>query len=273
VIPAIVAGLVSAAIPVAGLGWWLRRRQLRYKRHRIVEFDDIRAGARTGDILLFHKTSRNGLVDALEQDVVSPLLFSENEFRHSGIIVRKDGGLFVMECADRFHSGHGEATYLTKGNGIRIVPLETLLGAYSRDNGDPHFGIRHISEEISLDAIESTLEQYGPIDYLRMHRSAFVFLSCAVLPKRLQPGVLEKYRSEMMCSEFVHSLLSRCGVLRDYPSKLFAPYTIENSAAFREFEIVKYSEVVRFRYARPAVGVEMGATAKARHYVRSVSAK
>jgi len=254
-------------IPVAGLGWWLKRRQLRYKRHTIVEFDDIRADTRTGDILLFHKTSRNGLVDALEQDVVSPLLFSENEFRHSGIVVRKAGELFVMECADRFHSGHGEATYLTKGNGIRIVPLETLLEAYNRDNGDPHFGIRHISEEISFDKIEATLEQYGPIDYLRMHRSAYVFLSCAVLPKRLQPGVLEKYRNEMMCSEFVHSLLSRCGVLRDYPSKLFAPYTIENSAAFREFEIVKYSEVVRFRYGRPAVGVEAAANAGVQHHV------
>ncbi|MEO5580444.1 MAG: hypothetical protein ABIR58_07275, partial [Gemmatimonadaceae bacterium] len=179
-----VLAFVAIAIAVAALAWWVKKRQLRYKRHRIVEFDDIRADARTGDIVLFHKTSRNGLLDALELDVVSPLLFEQNEFRHSGIVVRKDRELFVIECADTLHSGHSEASYLTEGNGIRIVPLETLLDAYNSDNGDPHFGIRHIADEISVDAVYAALAQYGPIDYLKMHRSAYVFLSCTVLPKR-----------------------------------------------------------------------------------------
>lgn len=229
---------------------WLRKRHLRYKSHAIVDFDEVREAARTGDILLFHKTTRAGFLDALELDVVSPMLFDQNEFRHSGIVVRKDGELFVMECADQFHSGHAEATYLTSGNGIRLVEMETLLEAYNRDNGDPHFGIRHIASEISVDAVYDALAQYGRIDYLKMYGSAYVFLSCAVLPKGMHPRILDKYRNEMMCSEFVHSLLNKCGVLKDYPSKLFAPYTIEDNEAFREFEIVKYSEVVRFRYSR-----------------------
>lgn len=249
-IPGIVLGLVCAAFIAACLVWWLKKRQLRYKKYRIVDFDHIHAAARTGDILLFHKTSRNGLLDTLEMDVVSPLLFDQNEFRHSGIIVRKNRELFVMECADRFHSGHSEATYLTRGNGIRLVALETLLEAYNRDNGDPHFGIKHIADEISLDAVYTALAQYGSIDYLKMHKSAYIFLSRSLLPKRLHLRIVDGYRNEMMCSEFVHSLLNRCGVLKDYPSKLFAPYTIEDSAAFREFEIVKYSEIVRFRYAQ-----------------------
>ncbi len=246
--PGTIIVLAFAVGAAAALVGWLKKRQLRYKRHRIVEFEDIRSDAKTGDIILFHKTTRNGLLDTLELDVVSPLLFDENEFRHSGIVVRKDGELFVLECADALHSGHSEASYVTEGNGIRIVPLETLLAAYNRDNGDPHFGIRHIADEISVGAVYAALAEYGPIDYLKMHRSAYVFLSCTILPKRLHPGVLDEYRNEMMCSEFVHSILNRCGVLKDYPSKLFAPYTIENSAAFQEFEIAKYSEIVRFKY-------------------------
>jgi len=251
VIAGIGVGVLVAAIAGIRLVPRLKKRQLRYKRHRIVDFAEIRAAARTGDILLFHKTTRSGFLDALELDVVAPMLFDQNEFRHSGIVVRKDGELFVMECADQLHSGHDEATYLTPGNGIRIVAMETLLQAYNRDNGDPYFGIKHIADEISVDRVYAALAQFGRIDYLKMYGSAYVFLSCAVLPKKMHPRVLDKYRNEMMCSEFVHSLLNRCGVLKNYPSKLFAPYTIEDTAAFREFEIVKYSDVVRFRYESP----------------------
>lgn len=67
----------------------------------------------------------------------------------------------------------------------------------------------------------------------------------------IQPGQWQPSFGDQAYREFVHSLLNKCGVLKDYPSKLFAPYTIENTAAFREFEIVKYSEVVRFRYLGP----------------------
>ena len=256
VIAGIGVGVLVAAIAGIRMVPWLKKRQLRYKRHRIVDFAEIRAAARTGDILLFHKTTRSGFLDALELDVVSPMLFDQNEFRHSGIVVRKDGELFVMECADQLHSGHDEATYLTPGNGIRIVAMETLLRAYNRDNGDPHFGIKHIADEISVDRVYAALAQFGRIDYLKMYWSAYVFLSCAVLPKKMHPRVLDKYRNEMMCSEFVHSLLNMCGVLKNYPSKLFAPYTIEDTAAFREFEIVKYSDVVRFRYESPKPVIE-----------------
>jgi hypothetical protein len=53
-----------------------------------------------------------------------------------------------------------------------------------------------------------------------------------------------------MCSEFVHSFLNKCGVLKDYPSKLFMPYYIEDAEVFQRLEIVSYSEIMRFRYAR-----------------------
>ena len=247
----LVAALVVGVIGVAWLSRWIDKRKLRYKRHEILDFGSVYADAKTGDILLFHKTNRSGLLDTLELDVLSPMLFDENEFRHSGIILRENDELFVVECADEFHSGHSDAKYLTAGNGIRMVPLETLLDAYNRDNGDPHFGIRHISREIPAQQVYSSLEQYGAVDYLKVHKSAGVFLSHALLPDSLHLRVVDALKNEMMCSEFVHSLLNRCGVLKDYPSKVFAPYYLEDPAVFKELEIVSYSDIVRFRYTGP----------------------
>lgn len=229
---------------------WIRSRQRRYKNARIIGFDAIRDELKTGDIILFHKTTRNGFLDALELDVLSPLVFGRNEFRHSGIILRQDDELFVIECADRFHSGHSAATYLTAGNGIRRVPLEPLLHAYNVDNGgEPHFGIKHIATPIDPGAIEATVRGYGRIDYLAMHRSALAFLSNVFLPRSMHQRIIARYKQEMMCSEFVHSLLNRCGALKDYNSKVFMPYYIENTNVFGKLEVVEFSDIVRFAYS------------------------
>ena len=244
-----IAVLVAAGFGFVWLLRWIDKRKLRYKDQEIRDFASVVSDTKTGDILLFHKTNRSGLLDTLELDVLSPMLFDENEFRHSGIIVRENRELFVVECADEFHSGHSDARYLTAGNGIRMVPLETLLDAYNRDNGDPHFGIRHISREIPTEQLYAEVEEYGAIDYLKVHKSACVFLSRVLLPEALHLRVVDAFRNEMMCSEFVHSLLNRCGVLKDYPSKVFAPYYLEDPVVFKELEIVSYSDIVRFSYA------------------------
>ncbi len=237
-------GVVAAVLAMR----WLRKRRRRYATDDVAPFHAVRAAARTGDIILFHKTTRTGPLDALELDVLSPLLFNRNEFRHSGIVVRENGQLFVLECADTMHSGHSAATYLTGGTGIRRVELETLLAAYTRDNGAPHFGIKHISNELDVSRVYATVAAYGPIDYLKMQRSVAVFVSRFALPAAWHRRLVDKYRQQMMCSEFVHSLLNRCGVLRDYPSKVFVPYYIEDAERFRALELVPYSDIVRFRF-------------------------
>lgn len=231
---------------------WLQNRKLRYKNQRIVAFEEIRDRARTGDIILFHKTTRKGLVETLEVDVLSPMVFDKTEFRHCGIVVRQDAGLFVMECADQLHSGHNDAIYLTEGTGIRMVPIDALLTAYNRDNGDPHFGIKHITEEIPRENIAAFVREYSRVNYLKIHKIITVLLSHLVLPKRIYNRIAKRFENEMMCSEFVHNFLNRSGVLRDYPSKLFMPYYIENDSRFKELEIVKYSDIVRFRYTPAA---------------------
>lgn len=232
---------------------WIERRRLRYKQHEILAFEAVRGALRTGDIILFHKTTRSGLADAIELDFVSPLFFPATEFRHSGIIVREHGELFVLECAEPRHSGYSVATYPTGGNGVRLVPLEPLLDAYTRDNGDPHFGVKHVSREIPAARIHEVVQSYGPVDYLRMQRSLPLYLTRFLLPGRVRKALLHACRHEMMCSEFVHSVLNRCGALADYPSKLLAPYSIENSRFFRRLELVPYSEIVRFSFGPAAI--------------------
>src|SRR5215212_5391654 len=127
---------------------WIDRRRFRYKKHQTVLLEDVRGDLKTGDIILFHKTARAGILDTLELDFVAPLFFPTNEFRHSGIVVRRGAALFVVECTEEHHSGYPHARYPAGGKGIREVPLEILLDAYTRDNGDPHFGVRFIRNEI-----------------------------------------------------------------------------------------------------------------------------
>ena len=229
-------------------GRWIDRRRLRYKKHPTVSFSEVQGKLKTGDIILFHKTARTGFIDSLELDFVSPLFFRANEFRHSGIIVRHEDGIFVLECAEPLHSGHSLATYPTGGNGIRLVSIEPLLDAYSRDNGDPHFGVKFIANELPVARVNEVLSGYGPVNYLKMQRSLPLYLTKFFLPNPIRRNILDAYRHEMMCSEFVHSFLNRCGALASYPSKLLAPYSIENRRFFQKIEIVPYSEIVRFTF-------------------------
>jgi hypothetical protein len=243
---AVAAFVISA---LAALSIWIKRRRLRYKRHEIVSFEEARRAAKTGDIILFHKTNRGGVLDVLELDFLSPLVFGQTEFRHAGIIFEENGELYVIECADRRHSGYESATYLTAGNGIRKVPLETLLAAYNRDNGDPHFGFRHVSSAIAPDTIRSVIASYGSIDYLPMTVTVRLLFAHWLLPRSRFERRAAAHSHRMMCTEFVHDLLHRSGALRTYPSKVFMPYYIEDARRFSALEAVPFSPIVRFRYA------------------------
>ncbi len=237
---------MSSAAGAKRASGWLDRRRFRYKKHRIVLLEDVRSALKTGDIILFHKTARSGILDTLELDFLAPLFFPANEFRHSGIVVRRDDQLFVVECTEEFHSGHAHARYPTGGKGIREVQLEPLLDAYTRDNGDPHFGVRFIRSEIDAEVLMSIVREIGPVSYLRASRSIPIYLSSFFLPSSLHSRIIARHSSAMMCSEFVHSVLARCGALGEYPSKIFAPYVIENSHLFERHDRAGYSDIVRF---------------------------
>ena len=225
---------------------WLTRRRFRYKTHRTVQLNEVRGDLKTGDIILFHKTARTGILDTLELDFVAPFFFPTSEFRHSGIVVRRGDSISVVECTEEFHSGHLHARYPFGGKGIREVPLEPLLESYTRDNGDPHFGVRLIRNEIDADELMRVVREFGPVSYLKASRSISIYAASLFLPRSVHSRVIQRYKHEMMCSEFVHSALASCGALREYPSKIFAPYVIENPDLFSRHDLAGYSDVVRF---------------------------
>jgi len=233
----------SAAPEATG---WIERRRFRYKKHSTIQLDEIRGSLKTGDIILFHKTARTGILDTLELDFVAPLFFATNEFRHSGIVVRRGDDLSVVECTEETHTGYAHAAYPFGGKGIREVRLELLLDSYTRDNGVPHFGVKLIRNEIDPNRLIGTVKDLGPVNYLKASRSIPLFALSLMLPHRALSKLIDRYRSEMMCSEFVHSVLAKCGALAEYPSKVFAPYVFENQHLFDRFDIAGYSDIVRF---------------------------
>ena len=84
------------------------------------------------------------------------------------------------------------------------------------------------------------------MSYLKATRFASIYLSSLFLPQRVFRRLVEMHATQMMCSEFVHAVLARCGALRDSTSKIFAPYIIENADHFKRHDKVGYSEIVRF---------------------------
>jgi len=94
--------------------------------------------------------------------------------------------------------------------------------------------------------VSMLLDRVGPVSYLKASRSIPIYALSFFLPASLHARIIERYSGEMMCSEFVHCVLARCGALRDYPSKIFAPYIIENPELFEPHDIAGYSDIVRF---------------------------
>ncbi|HKY98676.1 MAG TPA: hypothetical protein VJL35_12525 [Gemmatimonadaceae bacterium] len=229
-----------------GASGWLARRRLRYKTHRTLQLTDVRANLRTGDIILFHKTARSGILDTFELDFLAPLFFRTNEFRHCGIVLRRGDDVSVVECTQPQHTGREHAAYPTGGPAIREVPLEPLLESYTRDNGVPHFAVRHVPVEISGDELMRIVTAIGPVVYLEGTRSIPLYAASLLMPSSIVARMIARYSNEMMCSEFVHRVLAECGVLRAAPSKIFPPYIIEGSSSFAEYDLVGYSDLIRF---------------------------
>ena len=211
-----------------------------------MQLTDVCSDLRTGDIILFHKTARSGILDTFELDFLAPHFFRTNEFRHCGIVVRRGDDVSVVECTQPQHTGREHAAYPTGGPAIREVPLEPLLESYTRDNGVPHFAVRHIPAEISPDMLMRVVTAIGPVIYLEGTRSIPLYAASLLMPSSIVARMIARYSNEMMCSEFVHRVLAECGVLRAAPSKIFPPYVIEGSSEFAKYDLVGYSDLVRF---------------------------
>lgn len=222
---------------------------------------NIRHKLKTGDIILFSSKENGSVFDKIKYWSRTKLLGTE--YGHVGLILKnpKTGELFLLECTDYMHTADDEAIHLNNYNrgSVRIINLDTLIDKYYQQQMGI-FSVKFIEKEIPYNLIMNKLREYK--DVIFEDKWKLVFLATTDLlishdfAKKLTSSpnsstdIIKHFRSnnryrKMMCAEFVHEILYRCGALKAYPSKLFWPH-IYTSAFFKELEIIKFTKQYKF---------------------------
>ncbi len=213
------------------------------------DYKDLRDHMQTGDIILFSSKKKTNLRSDIEYYLRTDFLGSE--YGHAGIVYRScDGKLYVIECVSNKHCADKYATYLNKyqKGGIRIIDMEILLHEYTViDEG--LFAVKFISKKIPNEKIIENLKKYEEKIFENKSRLFFLAFIDMCISHNLCQGVsFICDKNKIMCSEFVHSILYDCNVLKEYPSKLFWPFLITNYEIFSRLENIRYSQPYKFLY-------------------------
>ena len=206
---------------------------------------DIRDKLRSGDILLFSCRRTQSLYKKLEYYFRTSFIGSE--YGHVGLVLKNGDKLYLVECCLGDNCAEEDARFLNnyKKGGVRIISLDKLIEEYSRET-DATFAIKFISKEIPWTTVTQVLKVYKNITF--QNKSWLYFLGTLDVavshPLTVHLSNLAD-KNKMMCSEFVHDFLYRCGVLDEYPSRIFWPHLFTDDI-FHDLEIVKYSRPYKF---------------------------
>lgn len=213
----------------------------------VYKYQNIKKYLKTGDIILFSCNKHNNKFDGITYYCRTMLLGSE--YGHGGIVIRDGDKLFVLECTDIGHICEKDAVYLNNYNrgGIRIIDMDILLKEY-HNMYQGHYGVRFITEEIPNTDLIKYLSDYKNVIF-ENKKILFLLALSDIFISHDTARYLTKFSSKdrMMCTEFVHSILYKCGVFKYYPSKLFWPHII-NDEQFKQLEKIKYSNIFKFVY-------------------------
>ena len=208
-------------------------------------YSEIRDKLRSGDILLFSCKRNQTLHKKLEYYFRTSFLGSE--YGHVGIVLKNGDKLYLVECCLSNNCAEQDARFLNnyKKGGVRIVSLDKLIEVYSKEN-DATFAVKFISKEIPWTKVTQVLKVYR--DFTFQNKLWLYFLGTMDLafshPLTIYLSDLAD-KKKMMCSEFVHDFLYRCGVLDEYPSRIFWPHLFTDDI-FHDLELVKYSRPYKF---------------------------
>ena len=213
-------------------------------------YSTIRPFLKTGDIMMFSCRDHLGGMETFKYYARTSLV--DSEYSHVGVVMRDGDRYYVLESTNVDHAGDSRAQNLNsygKG-GVRIINLDHLIEDYYKAYSGT-FGVRFISKEIPNEILLKHLESYRECTF--DSRSiiiplAFVDLS---LSHKLACKMNEKTAdpSKILCSEFTHEILNKCGVMKDYPSKLFWPFMYDWEL-FNLYTNVEYSQLYKFVYYR-----------------------
>lgn len=218
---------------------------------KIETYSNIKSKLKSGDILFFTCHHHNKIFDKIQYYCRTN--FANTEIGHVALIIRKGDRLFALECTNVKHCADKYAYYYSyhggnpRKEGIRIIDLDILLKKYYKAFKGS-YGVRCISQEIPNEIIFKNVEKYKNMVFDSPTGIAFLAFIDLIISHNLASKLSKKIgNNRIICSEFVHRLLYDCGVMKEYPSKIFWPH-FYNSKDFKKFTNVAYSDIIKFVY-------------------------
>lgn len=211
-------------------------------------YTDIKARMKTGDILLFSCKMYGTIIDKLWYATRTSFLGSD--YGHAGIIIKSRGKLYVAEVCGPDQCGYQYAKHLNKScqGGVRIIELDTLLNEYYKEYKGV-YAVKFIDKAIPNKVMMANIKKYGHIVFQKRQTLYKLAIPDLFVSHSLAKYLASKYPTDqMICTEFLYRVLHDCGVLGEYPAKLFWPHIIVRDQ-FNSIAKVVYSLPYKFSVA------------------------
>jgi hypothetical protein len=218
-------------------------------------YDYLRNVLKTGDIILFESMENGSLYGNIKHFVISSVVGIK--FKHSGIVLKHNNELYLLECCRYTQAGYAYATYINKDNdlvenvdakpgGVRIIKLDDIIREYTKEYRGK-FCVKFINKEIPNYKLLKAFEKYTYVKFGDLNKVLFKGLLDIFLPFNMEES--SEFKDSMICSEFTHRLLLDCGIIKNnISSSVFWPFYYYNGI-FDNLAIVKYSNPICFNYS------------------------
>jgi len=216
-------------------------------------YETVKQLLKTGDIILFESMENGSNYGNFKHFMISSVLGIK--FKHSGIVLKYNDELYLLECCRYKQAGYKYATYINKNNnlvlnpnekpgGVRIIKLDDIIREYTREYRGK-FCVKFIDKEIPNGLILKEFDKYTHVKFGDMHKILFK----GVLDIFLSIGSQDTgFHDSMICSEFTHKMLLDCHVIKNtISSNVFWPFYYYNGI-FDNLAIIKYSNPICFSY-------------------------
>jgi hypothetical protein len=218
-----------------------------YTRESKLTYQDIKPYLKTGDIIMFYCDKHENMIADIVYKMRTKLINAE--FGHAGLVVKSADNLYLIEVTTSTHPGNSQAYFLNhKGDGVRIIPLDIALKTYN-DECQGAYAVKFAETELSSQCLAKNLPKYSTQTFESFTSLFMLGFVDIVINHGTAEGLADKITSmdKLMCTEFLYSILKDCGIVKDFPAKLFWPYYLRGSS-FDEFSNVKYTKPVVFYY-------------------------
>lgn len=213
---------------------------------KLYPHDYIRGKLKTGDIILFSAQIYDSKLKEITYTARTSFLGAN--YGHLGIIYRDGDDIYVVESTNINHIGDDVAFRFNnyKKGGIRIINYDILMQKYSAKHKGI-FSVKFLDKPIPNDKFLKKLVKYKKVIFPNTIKLVCLLIIDVFISKYFAKFISSKIIKDknMMCSEFVHSMLQDCGVLSYYPSKLFWPFKIATQD-FKNIQKIRYSKPYRF---------------------------